>query len=274
MLNRWEDQVMNVGASTIAFRNEPLNINLLRQMKECGIGYLELTDYHAGFDYADEAAFAVLKEAIAQLDLQVYTLHAHLEYLDPTCQLTATTAAARAHLLRSYRQAIDAFSSIGGGILVTHDHGVPDVDAAAHEDALAALIENLEAIARYAAAQNIRIAVENLTSGYFSDLANLLALVEDVDAENLGICIDTGHRNLHGDPAQALRLVGDRLFTVHIHDNNGSSDDHLLPLSGNIHWPTVLEALTAIGYPGIFMYELSRPADLAQVCRNFAELKH
>ncbi len=264
---------MDVGVSTIALRQEVLDRNLLGKMKEQGITYLELTDYHPGFDYANAMAFTTLKTMLEELELRVCTLHAHLEYLDPTCQLTATTSSEREHLLTSYRQAIDAFASIGGGILVTHDHGVPDVGEAEHEAALTALIENLEAISRYAATHNVRIAVENLTSGYFSDPLNLLALVEDVDAENLGICIDTGHRNLHGDPAQALRLVGSHLFTVHIHDNHGSSDEHLLPRRGTIDWPTVLETLTEIGYPGIFMYELSRPEDLAQVPLNFAALQ-
>ncbi len=263
---------MNVGASTIAFRQEALERDLLQKMQASGIGYLELTDYHPGFDYADEAAFAKLKAAVDALDLQIATLHAHLHYLDPTCALTASTPTVRAHLLSSYRQAIDAFASIGGGILVTHDHGVPEVGEADHEDALTALIENLEAIGRYAATRNVRVAVENLTSGYFSDPLNLLALVEDVDAENLGICIDTGHRNLHGDPAHALRVVGQKLFTVHIHDNHGERDDHLLPTRGNIAWPAVLQTLAEVEYTGIFMYELSRPEDIVQVCPNFAAL--
>jgi sugar phosphate isomerase/epimerase len=263
---------MEIGASTGLLQHEPLGMGVLNTMKSNGIDILELSDYHVGFTYADQAAFTTLKANVDQLGLRVQTLHSHLLHHDPTCQLTAAAPDAREHLLTKYCQAIDAFAAIGGGIMVTHDHGIPDVAAAEHEAALETLIENLEAITRYAAARNVRIAVENLTKGYFSDPAHLVALVEDVDLANIGICIDTGHRNLHGDVATALRLVDKHLFTVHIHDNHGDRDAHLLPTRGTINWPTVLQALADIRYPGVFMYELSRPEDLPLVCENFAQL--
>ncbi|MBV7339085.1 sugar phosphate isomerase/epimerase [Chloroflexi bacterium TSY] len=241
-------------------------------MKESGIDILELTDYHPKFDYTNHTAFRTLRQTLDDLALQVYTLHAHLMYLDPICDPTASTPEQRQHLLARYRQAIDAFKLIGGGIMVTHDIALPDVGDPEHEWKRAALVNNLQSIARYAADHNVRIAVENLTSGYFSDPANLLTLVEEIDLINLGICIDTGHRNLHGDPTEALRMAGDYLFTVHIHDNHGTKDEHLLPTRGTIDWPGVLNALAAIDYPGVFMYELSRPDDIGQVTVNFEQL--
>lgn len=263
---------MEIGASTGVLQHEPLGMGVLNTMKSHGLTILELSDYHVGFDYADQTALAELKAGVEQLGLRVQTLHAHLLYHDPACQLTAATPAAREHLLTKYYQAIDVFATLGGGIMVTHDHGIPDVAAAGHEAALETLIENLEAITRYAAAREVRIAVENLTNGYFSDPAHLVALVEDVDLANIGICIDTGHRNLHGDVATALRLVDKHLFTLHIHDNHGDHDAHLLPMRGTINWPTVLQALADIHYPGVFMYELLRPEDLPLVWKNFAQL--
>jgi len=264
---------MDIGASTGALQAEPLAIGVLRKMKAGGIDILELSDYHVGFNYADQAAFAALKQELAELQLRAATLHSHLLHHDKRCQLTASTPAARDHLLASYHQAIDAFALLGGGIMVTHDHGIPNVDEAGHEAQLDALIENLEAITRYAAAHHVRIAVENLTKGYFSDPANLVALVEDVGLDAIGICIDTGHRHLHGDIAAALRLVGNHLFTVHIHDNHGDRDAHLLPTLGTIDWPPVLTALAEIHYPGVFMYEPGRPEDIDQVRQNFAQLQ-
>ena len=87
-----------------------------------------------------------------------------------------------------------------------------------------------------------------------------------------GICIDTGHRNLCGDPVDALRIAGSHLITLHIQDNHGEQDEHLLPDLGQIDWTGVSQALKDIDYQGVFMYELIRPEDLAAVYPNFRSI--
>jgi hypothetical protein len=90
---------MEIGASTGVLQHEPLGMGVLNTMKSNGLTILELSDSHVGFDYADQAALAELKAGVEQLGLRVQTLHAHLLYHDPACQLTAATPAAREHLL-------------------------------------------------------------------------------------------------------------------------------------------------------------------------------
>ncbi|MEM7133876.1 MAG: sugar phosphate isomerase/epimerase family protein [Chloroflexota bacterium] len=264
---------MKIGASTIAYRDRQLNAELLKEIKGSGVEILELTDYHPAFDYTDLAAFRTLRAALDDLEMQVYTLHAHLLYLDQACVLWASSPDQRQHLFASYQTAIDAFARLGGGIMVTHDIAIAERDQPEHGEQLAALTENLQQITTYAADHNIRIAVENLGRGYFSDPVNLKNLVRAVGLDAIGICIDTGHRNLNGDPVEALRIAGEKLFTVHIHDNHGQHDEHLLPTHGNIQWSSILQTLDDIGYPGVFMYELSRVADIRDVSRNFERLQ-
>lgn len=264
---------MKIGASTIAYRNRQLNADLLKEIKVSGIEILELTDYHPAFEYANLAAFRTLKATLDDLEMQIYTLHAHLLHLDQACVLWASSSDQRQHLLASYQTAIDAFARLGGGIMVTHDITIAERDQPEHGEQLAALTENLQQITTYAADHNVRIAVENLGRGYFSDPVNLKNLVRAVGLDTIGMCIDTGHRNLNGDPVEALRIAGEKLFTVHIHDNHGQHDDHLLPTRGNINWSSILQALDDIGYPGVFMYELSRAVDIGAVSRNFEQLQ-
>ena len=264
---------MKIGASTIAYRDKQLNAELLKEIKLSGVEILELTDYHQAFDYTDLAAFSTLKAALDDLEMQIYTLHAHLLYLDQACVLWASSPDQRQHLLASYQTAIDAFEQLGGGIMVTHDIAIAELDQPEHREQLAALTENLQQITTYAADHNVRIAVENLGRGYFSDPVNLKNLVSAVGLDTIGMCIDTGHRNLNGDPAEALRIAREKLFTVHIHDNHGQHDEHLLPTQGIINWSSILQALDEIGYPGIFMYELSRVADIREVSQNFERLQ-
>jgi sugar phosphate isomerase/epimerase len=263
---------MQLGVSTIMFRNDGLDRDMLAKMKAAGVESVEISDYHPGFNYRDAAKFLLLGQALADLGLHLNSLHAHLKYLDPNCNLTVIGSNQRRHMLDSYRLAIDALQAMGGDILVTHDIDLPDPDDPLHARARAALLTNLKNIALYAEQQNVRITLENLGHGYYREPERLVTVIETLGQENVGLCIDTGHRNLSGSPAEALRTTGKHLFTVHIHDNDGERDEHLLPGRGNIDWPGVMQTLHEINYPGVFMYELNRPEDLATVAENFQEL--
>ena len=43
---------------------------------------------------------------------------------------------------------------------------------------------------------------------------------------------------------------------LHLQDNRGSKDDHLLPGMGVLPWDSILEALAEIGYDGDFTLEV------------------
>jgi sugar phosphate isomerase/epimerase len=90
----------------------------------------------------------------------------------------------------------------------------------------------------------------------------------DIDSPNVGVVIDTGHRNLSGDPAATLRAVGPHLITLHLHDNHGEADEHLLPGLGAIDWSDVMQALRDIDYGGQFMYEIGHAEDLPELAAN------
>ena len=47
----------------------------------------------------------------------------------------------------------------------------------------------------------------------------------DLGAPNVGVVIDTGHRNIVGDPVEALQVIGEHLITLHLHDNHGEQDE-------------------------------------------------
>ncbi len=267
---------MKLGLSTLLHRDRPLDRELLQTMRQAGVESVELTDYHPGFSYEEPAAFADLKSVLSELELELNSLHIHLEKFDPEFDLATLVASQREKALAAYRRAVDLMAALGGGILVTHDIRIPESpsgeDAALDVEKRSAFLDNLRQIARYAEPVQVRLALENTSRGYTRDPARLVALIEDLDVPNVGICIDTGHRNLVGDPVDALRTVGSHLCTLHIHDNRGQRDEHLLPGGGNIAWQDIWRALDQIGYGGVFMYELSRADDLSALRRNFEGL--
>ncbi len=121
-------------------------------------------------------------------------------------------------------------------------------------------------LAGVAADLGVKIAIENLVDiakgphgqRRFGSIAEeLMGLCEQVAPEVLGICLDTSHANWQGlDIPDTIRLCGDRLWALHISDNHGTADEHLIPGYGEIEWGPVVAALREIGYERPFNLEV------------------
>ena len=262
---------MKIGASTILHRDRPLNWTLFREFQQAGIESLELTDYHPDFSFTDLETFTALRLAMEDLSLHLNSLHIHLEIFDDY-DLATLDASQRDKTLIAYRQAVDVMEALGGGILVTHHIQIPEPDEPLHSEKRTAFLDNLNTLAEYAAPREVSFAVENVPRGYTREPKRLVEMMTDLGAPNVGVVIDTGHQNIVSDPVETLRTIGEHLITLHLHDNHGEQDEHLLPGRGTVDWNGVVGALDEIEYPGVFMYELSRPEDLAQIRPNAEQL--
>ncbi len=70
----------------------------------------------------------------------------------------------------------------------------------------------------------------------------ILGIIENVGRDNLGITWDVGHSNTTGTIDRFLDVV-EKIRHIHLHDNNGSRDEHLPLGSGTIDWKHVMEGL-------------------------------
>ena len=69
-------------------------------------------------------------------------------------------------------------------------------------------------------------------------------------------CLDIGHCLLTGhDPVNSIRVLGDRLGALHVHDVDGINDSHTCPMTLAVDFPAVMEALWEVGYKGEFTLE-------------------
>lgn len=109
----------------------------------------------------------------------------------------------------------------------------------------------------YAKQFGIKVAVENLNS-ILNTPAKMNAVLEQLDPEYFVALVDVGHANLrHIAPESFIRhILPGRLQGLHLHDNHGETDEHILPGLGHIKWEYLLEALAEINYPGDFTLEL------------------
>ncbi len=115
-------------------------------------------------------------------------------------------------------------------------------------------------LCRHAQAFGVNICIENMPSinPALSTVAQVVAFVKEVNMPNFFICLDTGHANCTREGiGDAVRACGDLLKVLHIHDNRGSEDSHLVPYTwgGNIKWDEFKPALQDIGFTGCLSME-------------------
>ena len=60
-----------------------------------------------------------------------------------------------------------------------------------------------------------------------------------------------------GDLSDAIEAVGGHLWTTHVHDNDGRSDEHRVPFAGRIDWDAAIMETQKIGYDGVLTFEIS-----------------
>jgi len=116
-----------------------------------------------------------------------------------------------------------------------------------------------KSLCREAAARGIAVSVETgciELPAISHDIESLLAFIDAVGADNLGVCIDAGHCNLREMPLpEIVRRCGSRLFEVHAHDNCGDVDSHAPIGTGTVPWLPFAGALEESGYSGAITVE-------------------
>jgi sugar phosphate isomerase/epimerase len=106
-------------------------------------------------------------------------------------------------------------------------------------------LSRLKRIVSYAKGLGVRITFENTRiKGY------LEYVLSNITDENVGICFDTGHCHAHFKDNFDFEFYKDRIFAVHLHDNHGLHDEHLIPYDGTIDWDWMIEGLKKGHYSG------------------------
>lgn len=138
-----------------------------------------------------------------------------------------------------------------------------------------ALKDNVAEISGYleiAAKHNVGIAVENIPifpdcpqyRFYSADYEDHIALVDALNSENAGICLDVGHLNLTlYDMEKVIEKMGRRIKILHLHNNFRYCDMHITPAEGTINWGKVMPALKRAGYEGNVSLEINFSSNFA-----------
>lgn len=99
-----------------------------------------------------------------------------------------------------------------------------------------------ELINKRALTAGIRISIENI---FENDPANLRLLMCAMDSDNFGVCFDTGHCNIFSEVPldDWMHALNPYIFELHLHDNDGTSDQHLAIGEGSFDFSRFFDLL-------------------------------
>jgi len=100
-------------------------------------------------------------------------------------------------------------------------------------------------IVELAEQNGINVAFENLRT-----IEHLDYILDNITSPRAGFCYDSGHHNYCMPDTDLLSKYGSSLLALHLHNNDGSDDQHRLPFDGTINWPEVMKKNNQIGYKG------------------------
>lgn len=166
---------------------------------------------------------------------------------------------------------LDLFEAIGIENAVLHCDKMlyqPELDKEAIQQRNRAALQQL---VQYLEGKNITICLENLRA-HTQSVEELLWYIDELGSEHLGICLDTGHLNISkaSSQAQFIEKAGENLKALHIADNQGETDQHLMPFGiGKVDMEEVMKSLKKIGYQNLYNFEIPGERACPLVIRGY-----
>lgn len=107
----------------------------------------------------------------------------------------------------------------------------------------------------------VQLLVENTAAAWNPEYylwtgKDMADFVKTAGLDYLHICWDIGHGNVQGcNQYDDIMAMGKELKAIHLQDNYGDCDTHVMPMSGTTNFDKVIRGLIDSGYEGCFTFE-------------------
>ena len=210
-----------------------------------------------------------LRKKAESLGLEVFQTHGRIKGFRGDPEEDAA-------ILENARRDLIVAKTLGAPVCVMHGVATGRVGADADPQWVRDLnFDMFNKILAYAKQYDVKVATETFGDAldgsvcdFFGNCHEFIPSFDRIAAEGdnakyFTACADVGHCNkamrFNGNPTPAdfIRRLGNRLGILHLHDNNGMTDQHNIPYTGIIDWKDVLTALDEVGYNGPYNLELN-----------------
>lgn len=232
--------------STYRYIKQPLAPMVLAEIARAGIKSLEVFCAPVHFVYRSPQGVKEFAGALQDYGLSLHSMHSPTEReLSPgresgvRISICDPERIRRVDAVDEVKRVLEVAERIPFRFLVQHlGHSHETKSARAIDGAF----NSLEHLSIFAKERGVTIALENTPSEFGTPEA-LCQLIRETHLRDLKFCFDTGHAHLEDGIHKSLELMRERIATLHVHDNHGEKDEHLLPFEGTIDWEETLPAL-------------------------------
>jgi sugar phosphate isomerase/epimerase len=255
--------------STHLFVNHRLTTVWLDRIWNAGVPAVEIFCAMQHLDWHDAAQVRELGHWFRDSELKLHSVHSPM-YTDdvwgrsgPHAVITITEPVKnkRLPMVDEIKRALEIAERVPFRYLVQH----LGVSGEEYDDRkIDAAFSALEEIALFAHQRGVEVLLENIPNALSS--AERLKMFNEQTHLNLNYCLDVGHAHMNEGIETAFRIMGDRIRSTHLHDNDGKDDQHLFPLvseGGTVDWRKTMSLLRsrAGAYP--LLLELKEVPDAA-----------
>lgn len=243
-----------------------------RKIKEHGYSYIDYnmadtdTPLYSCSDKEFEDMLLLEKKRIHEAGIRVSQVHGPWRW--PSKDGTAED---RAERMEKMKKSIRGTALLECKNWVVHPimpYGIQDKNTENAKDTWNINLVFMKELLKTAREYDVTICLENMPMPDFSigSPSEILRFVQTINDDHFKICLDTGHAAVYEglSPADAVRELRDEIRVLHIHDNNGHADQHLLPYFGIIDWADFGQALRECEFEGVFSYETAPPERLPE----------
>jgi len=248
-------EVQAAAVSTAIARALPLK-EALGVIRSGGFTCVELGYQHL----SEPASVATAVQAAASEQIKVTSVHLPFIGLDIS-HPDERTRRDVCSLLASY---LESCAEQDVSLLVIHPNSYAvAVDVADWERRNRQSARSLAELGDLATALDVRLALENqptrdLRAG--GNISELQQVIERLQCDHLGLCVDTVHASYNGlDAAAQIEQAGSQLWAVHLADDEGQKHLHAVPGDGALNWDQIMGSLSACGYSGYYTMEVYGP---------------
>ena len=122
------------------------------------------------------------------------------------------------------------------------------------------LVKSFQEIEEYAGDKDLLLLIEpahRFESNLIRTVDECITMIEELKSDRFGILLDTGHCKINGEDFRDV-IPRCKVYPLHIHvdDNGGESDSHLMPGEGSVDFQALAESLDSVGYRGFVSAEL------------------
>lgn len=178
--------------------------------------------------------------------LHIDSIHA---IFGPTHDPSSPDEPTRLAAIQTYTREANLALSLNAPALVVHPAPLNaenrNVTATEYTARRKALIKSLHELADIGQSLKATFLIENLPNiaPFGHDVTDLAQIIREANSPHIRMCFDTGHAHITSNIYQSLQDAADVIDYLHIHDNDGSIDTHLMPGEGTIDWPKLSQII-------------------------------